>query len=215
MQSASTTVLKHKFFFLAALFLSLVSSSLHAQDNSPYSRYGLGNLYPRVNVINRGMGGVSAAYSDVFSINYNNPASYAGFQVFQEQRSGKVSSARVILDAAVNYDSRTLAEPNTTRSFTSNDVLFSHVYVGVPIRKNWGLSFGLRPLSRISYNILRTERLRSQTGNSIDSIFTEYSGTGGSFLPSLGTGFGTNNFRVGANIGYLLGKKSWLPAAVF
>src|SRR3712207_7052167 len=49
--------------------------SVQAQDNSPYSRYGLGNLYPRVNVINRGMGGVSAAYGDYFSINYNNPAS--------------------------------------------------------------------------------------------------------------------------------------------
>src|SRR5919202_5520999 len=123
MQLASTTVLKHKLSIAAALLSSFFFSSLCAQDNSPYSRYGLGNLYPRMNVINRGMGGVSAAYSDVFSVNYNNPASYAGFQVYQEQRSKKVSSARVILDAAVNYDSRTLAEPNTTRSSTSSDVL--------------------------------------------------------------------------------------------
>ncbi|WP_121353254.1 hypothetical protein [Flavisolibacter nicotianae] len=160
-----------------------------------------------MNVINRGMGGVSAAYSDIFSINYNNPASYAGFQVFQEQRSKKVSSARVILDAAVSYDSRKLAEPNTTSSFTSNDILFSHVYVGVPIRKNWGLAFGIRPLSRISYDILRTEQLHTPSGMLIDSAFTQYSGSGGSFLPSIGTGFGTNNFRVGVNIGYLFGKK--------
>lgn len=206
MRSASTTVFLHKIFFF--FFFTIFSFfNLRAQDNSPYSRYGLGNEYPRMNVINRGMGGVSAAYSDVFSINYNNPASYAGFQVFQEQRSKKVSSARVILDAAVNFDSRTLTEPNTTSSFTSNDVLFSHIYVGVPIRKNWGLAFGLRPLNRIGYNILRTERLHSPDGTSIDSAYTQYSGSGGSFLPSIGTGFGTNNFRIGANVGYLFGKK--------
>lgn len=201
MQSANTTALPHKFFFLA-FFSTFFFSLLHAQDNSPYSRYGLGNEYPRMNVINRGMGGVSAAYSDVVSINYNNPASYAGFQVYTEQRSKKVSSARVILDAAINFDSRTLTAPNTTNSFTSNDLLFSHIYVGIPIRRNWGLTFGIRPLSRISYNILRTERL-----SSIDSVFTQYSGSGGSFLPSVGTGFGTDHFRVGVNIGYLFGKK--------
>jgi hypothetical protein len=207
MQSAGSTVLKHKFSLAAAFLISSFFSSLHAQDNSPYSRYGLGNLYPRMNVISRGMGGVSAAYGDYFSINYNNPASYAGFQVFTEQRSGKVSSGRVILDAALNLDSRKLAEPNTTRSFRSNDVLFSHVYVGVPIRKNWGMSFGLRPMSRVSYNIVSRERLQSSTGQDGDSIFTQYTGSGGSFLPTIGTGFGSNNFRVGANIGYLFGKK--------
>lgn len=207
MQSASTTVLKHKLSLAAALFSSLFLTSVHAQDNSPYSRYGLGNLYPQMNVTNRGMGGVSAAYSDVFSVNYNNPASYAGFQVFQEQRSKKVSSGRVILDAGISFDSRHLSEPNTTRSFTANDLLFSHVYVGIPIRKNWGLAFGIRPLSRISYNILKTERLQTPSGEPLDSAFTQYTGSGGTFLPTIGTGFGTNHFRIGANVGYLFGKK--------
>lgn len=215
MQSASTIALRHKFSLATALLSSLFFSSVHAQDNSAYSRYGLGNLYPRMNVINRGMGGVSAAYSDIFSINYNNPASYAGFQVFQEQRSKKVSSARVILDAAVSYDSRKLAEPNTTRSFTANDILFSHVYVGIPIRKNWGMSFGIRPLSRVGYNILRAEKLQSPSGTVIDSAVTQYTGTGGSFLPTIGTGFGTNNFRVGINVGYLFGKKELTTRRAF
>jgi hypothetical protein len=206
MQSAGSTVLKHK-FSLAAFLISSLFSFLHAQDNSPYSRYGLGNQYPRMNVISRGMGGVSAAYGDYFSINYNNPASYAGFQVFTEQRSGKVAQGRVILDAALNLDSRKLAEPNTTQSFRSNDLLFSHVYVGLPIRKNWGMSFGLRPLNRVGYNIVSRDRLQSSTGQDVDSVFTQYTGTGGSFLPTIGTGFGTNNFRIGANIGYLFGKK--------
>jgi len=225
MQLANSTLLKNKFRFLFFLFLLIASAYVNAQDNSPYSRYGLGNEFPRTNVINRAMGGVSAAYvgtylgyaalqdqnnlakdsmafTEVLSVNYNNPASFSGFQANMEQRSKKVSSARVILDVGVNFSSRKLAEPNTPNSFTSSDALFSHVYVGIPIRRNWGIAFGLRPLSRISYDILRIERL----GN-IDSVATQFTGTGGSFLPTIGTGFGTNNFSVGVNVGYLFGKK--------
>ena len=215
MQLASKTLRKHKFPFSFALLFSLTVSSVEAQDNSPYSRYGLGNLYPSTNIINRGMGGVAAAYSDYTSVNYSNPASYAGFQVFTEQRSRKVSSARVILDAGINLNSRGLKEPNTTQSFTSSDLLFSHVYVGVPIRRNWGLAFGIRPVSRISYNILRTERLFNRTGGNIDSAATQFTGTGGSFLPSIGTGFGSDNLRVGVNVGYLFGNKELSTHRVF
>ncbi|HET7896597.1 MAG TPA: hypothetical protein VFL47_02985, partial [Flavisolibacter sp.] len=102
---------------------------------------------------------------------------------------------------------RNLSEPNTTRSFTANDLIFSHVYVGIPIQKNWGLSFGIRPLSRISYSILRTERLNTPNGEPLDSAFTHYTGTGGSFLPTIGTGFGTDHVRLGFNVGYLFGNK--------
>lgn len=215
MPLAGTTLLKHKRRLLCFPLLSFAFLFATAQDNSPYSRYGLGNLYPSTNIINRGMGGVSAAYSDYTSVNYSNPASYAGFQLFTEQRSGKVSSARVILDAGVNLNSRSLKEPNTTQGFTSSDILFSHVYVGVPIRKNWGLAFGLRPVSRISYDIIRYERLHNATGGNIDSVATQFNGSGGSFLPSIGTGFGIGNLRVGVNMGYLFGNKELATHRVF
>jgi hypothetical protein len=229
MQLAKLILLKHKFFSLLFLFV-FASSLLQAQDNSPYSRYGLGNQFPRSNIVGRGMGGVSAAYvgtylgyaaitdqnnvikdsaafTEVTSVNFNNPASFASFQANLEQRSKKVSSGRVILDVGVSFGSRTLTEPNTPNSFTSSDAIFSHVYIGIPIRRNWGLAFGLRPLTSISYDIVKTERLRNSTGGNIDSAATQFTGSGGSFLPSIGTGFGTNNLSVGFNVGYLFGKK--------
>lgn len=223
MQLANTTLLLHRFRFVFTFIILLSFSVAQAQDNSPYSRYGLGNQAPRFNVISRGMGGVSAAYvgtylgyanpdpnntrdsvafTEVTSVNYNNPASFSGFQANLEPRSKEVSSARVILDAGINFSSRKLAEPNTPQSFRASDALFSHVYVGIPIRRNWGLAFGIRPITRISYDIIRTERL-----SGIDSVVTRFTGTGGSFLPSIGTGVGLGNFSVGANIGYLFGKK--------
>lgn len=193
-----------------SLFIFFLSFSIiaFAQDNSPYSRYGLGNRFPSSNVISRSMGGVSAAFVDSFSINYNNPASYANFQSGRELRTKKMSYGRVILDVGVDITSRTLTTPNAPTSFTSSDLLFSHVYVGLPVQKNWSLTFGIRPLTRIGYNITRTELLKSpNTGLPIDTATTQFTGSGGSFLPTIGTGFAVGNLSLGVNMGYLFGKK--------
>ena len=58
----------------AALFTPVL-----AQDNSPYSRYGIGDLVPNSNILSRGMGGITAGFSDFYSVNYNNPASFASY----------------------------------------------------------------------------------------------------------------------------------------
>ncbi len=193
------------FFFISSIFSSLF---VFAQDNSPYSRYGLGDQVPNTNVVNRAMGGVSAAYSDILSINFNNPASYSGFQTLLESRTNKPVSGRVLLDVGLNFETRTLRSPNQAEKFTSSNALFSYLHVGIPLHKNWGLSFGLKPLSRISYKIQQFERLTDPiTGLPIDSSFTEYAGDGGSYLPSIGTGFRMKDFSIGFNAGYLFGKR--------
>ena len=212
MQSAKSIMLEKlrlrsfKIFFLFSLIL--FSANLFAQSNSPYSRYGLGDLSAGGNVTSRGMGGISAGYADVISINFNNPASYSQFQAFIEQRSKKLSSGRVVLDVGTSLESRSLIAPNTPNKFTSNDLLFSYVQVGMPLRKNWGLSFGIRPLSRISYLINRDDSLKDPvSGNTITRAITQFRGTGGSYLPSIGTGFAIKNFSAGFNVGYLFGNR--------
>ncbi len=186
------------------------ANSLQAQDNSPYSRYGIGNLVPNTNINLRGMGGISAAYADHLSINFSNPASYARFQALLEERSQQMASGRVLLDVGLNFENRTLREPNQPVKFTSSNAQFSHIQLGVPLRKNWGLSFGLRPISRISYKVNRTEKLMDGvTGQPIDSAITQFNGSGGTFLPSIGTGFSIGNLSVGANMGYLFGRKEF------
>jgi hypothetical protein len=193
-----------------------------SQDNSPYSRYGIGDLVPQANVINRSMGGLSAGYNDYLSINFSNPASYSNFQSLLEPKSKKIISGRAILDIGVNIDSRTIREPATAKKFSASNALFSYVQIGVPLKKNWGLSFGLRPLSRISYKMFRNERLKDpRTGLPIDSALTRFEGSGGSYLASVGTGFALfskikadkNNMEeklsVGINAGYLFGGKDY------
>ena len=188
----------------------LTSGLLNAQDNSPYSRYGLGDITPSTNIVNRGMGSFSAAYTDPFSVNFNNPASYSAFLSYLEEKSKKYASGRVLLDAALNFDNHTLHEGSAPQKFTSSNALFSYLQVGVPLKKNWGFNFGLRQLTRISYEVNQFERLYDPlTGQSIDSAVTQYKGDGGVFLGSLGTGFAIKNLSVGLNFGYLFGKKEY------
>ena len=197
----------HSLCFVVALALV---TTLQAQDNSPYSRYGIGNLVPNTNINLRGMGGISAAYADHLSVNFSNPASYARFQALLEERSKQMSSGRVLLDVGLNIENRTLREPNQPLKFTSGNATFSHIQLGVPLRKNWGLSFGLRPISRISYKVNRAEKLiDGVTGQPIDSAITQFNGSGGTFLPSIGTGFAIGNLSIGANMGYLFGRKEY------
>jgi hypothetical protein len=209
MQSAKAILLKRtRTSALAAIFLT-TGFIASAQSNSPYSRYGLGDLLPQNNITTRGMGGISAGYADMFSINFNNPASFGSFQSIQEAKTKKQQAGRMVLDVGINLENRTLIAPNTPQSFTSSDALFNYVQIGFPIRRNWGIAFGLRPISKVSYRIDRYERLMNPNppGGTIDSALTEFSGSGGSFLPTIGTGFTIGRLSVGANMGYFFGRR--------
>ena len=133
-----------------------------------------------------------------------------------EAGSNKVMSGRVLLDVGVNYESRTLQSPNQPLKFSSSYGYFSYVQVGMPLNKKWGLSFGLRPLSRVNYNINRLEQLTDPlTGKSIDTAATAFSGNGGGFLPTIGTGYAFGDLSIGGNIGYLFGRKEVSTKRIF
>jgi len=182
-----------------------------SQDNSPYSRYGLGDLVPSTNIISRGMGGISTTYNDFFSINFNNPASYSYFQAAKELNSNKLRLGRAVLDVGLNIENRTLIEPgNLATKFTTSNALFSHLQVGMPLKANWGLSFGLRPMTRISYKMHQGGRvIDAVTGLPGDSTITLSEGDGGAYLASVGTGFRIKNFSFGVNAGYMFGKSDY------
>ena len=211
MQLAKSMMLKSLYprslKFLPALLTITVSTSALAQDNSPYSRYGLGDAASSTNINSRGMGGISAGYSDLISINFSNPASYSQFQAWKEKRSKKISAGQVIFDVGMNFDNRTLIQPNTTNRFKSADAFFSYMQLGLPLRKNWGLSSGIRPISRVSYLINRDEYLMAAPNDTIERAITQFRGSGGSYLPSIGTGFAIGKLSAGFNVGYLFGNR--------
>ena len=195
----SSTTYK-KISLLGALWICF-ASTLAQTENSPYSRYGLGDQLPSQNILNRGMGGVSAAYSDFHTVNFINPASYSKLKY-------------TTLDFGVELDNRTLRALDPPRKFSSFSPIISYLQLGIPLamKKDWGMNIGLRPLNRINYKVERNERL-----SGIDSLNTLFEGNGGAYEVYAGTGFGIKNFSFGINVGYLFGsinfstRKTFIP----
>ena len=195
---------KHKLFTLVLFALPYFSLS---QENSPYSRYGIGNLAPTSNILNRSMGGISAGYADAATLNFINPASYSRLTL-------------TTLDIAAQVDTRILKSANPAGKFTTNNAVISYLQLGFPllngnkkaIQKNigWGVNLGLRPVSKINYKIERVSRVPN-----VDSLGTLFEGSGGLNEVFTGTGIHVKNFSLGFNVGYLFGNKTYGTRLIF
>jgi hypothetical protein len=190
MPSVSTTM-NPKLSFI--VFLLSGSLYTNAQQNSPFSRYGLGDPYPGQNIINRGMGGIGSTYSNGQSINFSNPASYSDLSI-------------VTYDIGLSLDSRTLRSTNPVLKYNSVNLAPAYVALGMPLSKKHklGLAFGLRPLTNISYSIADSRR----TGSDRDSMLYLYEGNGGLYQAFVGVGKRWGGLRIGANTGYMFGNKN-------
>lgn len=198
MQLAKSIMIpKHKLIFLLLTGIPMICFS---QENSPYSRYGVGNTVPSGNIQNRAMGGLSAGFTDPATINSVNPATYGNLIL-------------TTLDVGVEYDGRIIKSQNPVGTFKSNNGVISYLQVAFPLLngnkkaiKNhtaWSLAFGLKPLSRINYKI------SGAGGNSVDSFSTIYEGSGGVNQAFIGTALRIKDFSIGINSGYLFGSKDY------
>jgi len=186
---------------LSGAFL-LVTSGVSAQSNSPYSRYGIGELSNTQNAVNRAMGGVSQGYADPQVVNFVNPASYSNLML-------------TTFDVGVEAGYKSLS--NGVDNYRSGFGTLSYIQLGIPLRKKWGMNVGLRPFSDVSYNISSTEE-RTMFDTLNTTVLNQYEGSGGIYQAYIGTGFGIGNLSIGANLGYLFGNinnstKTILPPA--
>ncbi|MEO6915102.1 MAG: hypothetical protein ABI151_05125 [Chitinophagaceae bacterium] len=198
--------------WLLIVFSSLLSLFATAQENSPYSRFGLGDILPNASIVNRSMGGISAAYMDYDkryeikdgylrsqTINFTNPATYSRM---------KITS----FDLGFEVDSRTIRSIQEVKKFNSVSPIISYVQLGIPLvrKRNLGMIFGLRPITRINYKIGESSRL-----SGIDSISTLYKGTGGTYQVYTGLGKSFGKLSVGFNAGYMFGNKDYSSKRAF
>jgi hypothetical protein len=84
--------------------------------------------------------------------------------------------------------------------------------LGFPLSRkgHWGMAVGLRPLTRINYDLYSTERLQG-----IDTVGHAYKGNGGTYQAFFGMGFGSKKLTVGFNTGYQFGNKAYSTQTVF
>jgi hypothetical protein len=153
-------------------------------------------------MVNRSMGGIAAGYSGSiynYSLNFVNPASFGYIP-------------RATFDLGGEISRRTIKSNLSPEKYTATNTSISYLQFGVPIGSNkraadgyfWGLSFGLRPATRINYKII--DAMRDPL---IDSIGTLYEGSGGVNQASLSTAVKLKNFSVGITGGYSFGSKDY------
>jgi len=178
-----------------AVFVLLSGISVQAQVTvqSPYSRYGLGNIKGSLLPQFRAMGGVSTAVfkpNGYSTINIQNPASYASIDL-------------TTLDMGMSGGFTQLRNGNGKE--TSFNSTLSHVAMAFPLVKNKSaLSIGILPYSELGYEFSSNERYNATDTNTYNAL---YSGEGG--LTKAYVGFGQqigDYFRFGANIEYLFGN---------
>ncbi len=197
--------------------LLLVTFTATAQENSPYSRYGIGDLVPNQNVINRSMGGISAGYADYLSINTVNPATYSNFSIYYYNQFPALKQLNTSFELGMEADVRVLKSANPAKKFTNTNALFSYLQIGFPIASkkmekkgiNWGMIIGFKPVSRINYSIEKRER------TAVDSLYTQYQGSGGTSQAFIGTGVRYKNLSIGFNGGYMFGNKDYSTRLTF
>ncbi len=187
-----------------SIFVIFSYTFASAQENSPYSRYGMGDVVPAQSISSRSMGGISAGYIDSVgpvqlsnAINTTNAAALG-------------STTVTTFDLGVEVDRRTLRSNTSPDKFSANNVIISYLQLAFPITPKkmlkkgnaWGIAFGLRPISKVNYKIQANQRL-----SNIDSISSLFEGTGGINQANFSTGIKIKNLSFGLSTGYSFGNK--------
>ena len=166
--------------------------------NSPYTRYGLGDMFDQSFTNNAAMGGVGYALRTSEHINAMNPASYTA-----------VDSLSFIFDAGMSLKSSNFQEGK----YKANAKNSSFDYIGMQFRLHprLGMTIGYTPFSTVGYNFTRSKEIENSSGVTRSNNFY---GDGGLQQIFGGLGFKIlDNLSIGANIGYLYGKLNYQTTA--
>lgn len=184
-----------KINYITAVLILLTTISVKAQvtTQSPYSKYGLGNVRGSLLPQFRAMGGISTGVykpSIYSNINMQNPASYTGITM-------------TTLDMGMSAGF-TEVKKNGIGETSFNSTL-SHVAMAFPLKSGKSaISLGILPYTELGYEFSSVEKYTPTDTNSYNAL---YSGEGGLTKAYFGIGqqFG-DHFRIGANVEYLFGN---------
>lgn len=150
------TILLGGFVFLSAL-------SGWAQDltSSPYSRFGIGDIFDRNYGRGQAMGGLGIGLHSDRDLNLINPASLS-----------KMDSLTFLFEVGI-LDKFTLYRTEDLKS-SRNNIGFSYLAMGFPVTNWWSGSLGVIPVSGVNYSFSDSE-----TNPLIGKIDSDFKGDGG------------------------------------
>ena len=164
------------------------------ETSSPFARYGIGNLAPQGSFRTLAMGGISSGIRNNLTLNYLTPASYSS-----------IDTASFIFDFGLDYSLTQLKEDDL--KFYSQDINFSHLMLGFPIKKGWGFAAGLVPFSNGYYKITDKAVPEGAAPGSTDDIMEYHLGSGGYNKLYLGSAYNLlEHFSIGVNAFVVFGE---------
>jgi hypothetical protein len=177
--------------------ITLTTSYGQANINSPYSRYGVGDIHFAGTARSIGMGRLGIAIASPYNMNFTNPASYA-------------SLGLTTYDVGLSGNKTWLTSSRDQTS--SGNASFDYFGFGFPVKAGkWGVAFGLMPYSNIGYDIAAFD-VSSDPG----IVRYTYNGKGGINQFFMGTGFHiAKHLSAGVNVGYLFGTMNQIRTVDF
>lgn len=172
-------------------FLSLYAFSLSAQNstNSPYTRYGYGELANRSFGAGRSMGGVGIGLRSSKQINPMNPASYTS-----------MDSLTFLFDFGASAQLSWYDDGTTKQNDVNGNV--EYMAMQFPLHRQIAMSVGLLPYTHVGYNF---NNVNTSGEQAYQEIFT---GTGGlnQLYAGLSIDIWKKRLSVGTNVNYLFGS---------
>ncbi len=164
----------------------LIVLTAYSQEQTPYSRFGLGysadnNIAPSAQ-----MGGLGAAFQSAESPNYLNPASYG---------------AMVLTTFDGGFGGNFVRLKTDVQKAKQNNFSLNYLSIFFPIKKYWVTGVGLLPYSAKDYFVSQTSILDTNY-----SAAYEYEGSGNLYNAFWGNGFKYKGIYLGFNLGYMFGK---------
>lgn len=162
-------------FLLLLLFITASSTSFsQGGTESPYSRYGIGDLQNNGFINQIGMGGISAGFNNPSAINFGNPASYSSIKITTFETSASIEAKKF---------------SNSTESQTNKGASLNYLTVGFPVmRGEWGAAFGIMPYSLTGYDLTSPGSITNPNDTITYQYNERYKGSGGLSRFFIGTG---------------------------
>jgi len=127
-----------KKIIVVAILLKSVFTFAQSTNSSPYSFFGIGEQAKLKSVEESSMGQIGGALNSEYHLSLTNPASYAALKWTTYVFAGGTKGNKV---------------DDGTNSQTSSATSLTYIALGIPIKDNQGLAFGLQLNTAVGYSL--------------------------------------------------------------
>lgn len=180
--------------FIVILLSCVTSVQAQNNTNSPYTRFGYGQVYDQTFSIGQSMGGTALGLRSKTSINTANPASYSA-----------IDSTTFLFEFGASLLMSRFASDGVSTSTTNGNL--EYLAIQFPVNHWMGFSAGLLPYTFVGYDFSSSDSTKIGSGTTNYSYTEEFIGYGGMNQVYLGTSVDLfSHLSLGLNVYYIFGN---------